>query len=93
MELYPSLEQLFHIQCLKALEFHLNVFLMPYLYSTVKLNRRDVQRKADALKAYESQKSRDYMQEEFIFSLAKTRGVQIGEEFAESFEVVRWMIK
>ena len=59
----------------------------------VKLNRRDVQRKADALKAYESQKSRDYMQEEFIFSLAKTRGVQIGEEFAESFEVVRWMIK
>jgi hypothetical protein len=32
------------------------------------------------------------MSEEFIFALAKTRGVQIGADYAESFEVVRWVI-
>jgi hypothetical protein len=32
------------------------------------------------------------MNEEFIYSLARTRGVQIGTEYAESFEVVRWVI-
>jgi hypothetical protein len=28
----------------------------------------------------------------FIESLARTRGVQIGAEHAESFEVVRWVV-
>lgn len=60
--------------------------------SFVKLERSHIQKKCDALKAYESQGKRDYMSEEFIFSLAKTRGVQIGCEFAESFEVVRWVL-
>jgi len=32
------------------------------------------------------------MSHEFIFSLAKVRGVQIGAEYAESFEVLRWVI-
>ncbi|MEG2229105.1 MAG: PIG-L family deacetylase, partial [Odoribacter sp.] len=32
---------------------------------------------------------RDYLSEEFIYSLARTRGVQIGCEYAEAFEVVR----
>ena len=32
------------------------------------------------------------MSEEFIFALAKTRGAQIGTKFAESFEVIRWLI-
>jgi len=32
------------------------------------------------------------MSEEFIFALAKTRGVQIGSEYAESFEVIRWVM-
>jgi hypothetical protein len=32
------------------------------------------------------------MGRDFIFSLAKARGVQIGAEYAESFEVVRWVI-
>lgn len=32
------------------------------------------------------------MSHEFIFALAKTRGVQIGAEYAECFEVIRWVI-
>lgn len=57
-----------------------------------KLNEKHIQAKVNALKAYESQGDRDYMSEDFIFSLAKARGVQIGCKYAESFEVIRWMI-
>ena len=60
--------------------------------SFVSLEKRHIQAKCDALKEYKSQGQRDYMSEEFIFSLAKTRGVQIGSEYAESFEVVRWVM-
>jgi N-acetylglucosamine malate deacetylase 1 len=60
--------------------------------SFVKLNRKHIQAKCDALKEYKSQGARDYMGEEFIFALAKTRGVQIGAEYAESFEVIRWVM-
>ncbi len=60
--------------------------------SFVKLEKRHIQAKSDALKVYNSQEGRDYMSEEFIFALAKTRGVQIGVDYAESFEVIRWII-
>ena len=60
--------------------------------SFIKLDRIHIQAKCDALKEYKSQGMRDYMSEEFIFALAKTRGVQIGTEYAESFEVIRWII-
>lgn len=60
--------------------------------SFIKLDKKHVQMKCDALKEYKSQGVRDYMSEEFIFSLAKTRGVQIGTQYAESFEVIRWVI-
>jgi len=60
--------------------------------SFVKLEKKHIQAKCDALKLYKSQSSRDYMSEEFIFALAKTRGVQIGSSYAESFEVIRWVI-
>lgn len=61
--------------------------------SFVNLEKKHVQKKCDALKEYKSQSKRNYMNEDFIFSLAKTRGVQIGLDFAESFEVIRWVIK
>ena len=55
----------------------------------VNLEKKHIQAKCDALKAYKSQNARNYMDSKFIFSLAKTRGVQIGVKYAESFEVVR----
>ena len=60
--------------------------------SFVKLDKNHIQNKCDALKEYKSQGERDYMSKEFIFSLAQTRGVQIGTKYAESFEVIRWVI-
>jgi len=57
------------------------------------LEEKHVRRKIEALKKYESQMDRDYMNEEFIMGLARTRGTQIGEKYAEAFEIMRWVIK
>ena len=45
--------------------------------------------KIKALEQYESQKHRAYIQEDFIRSLARVRGVQADSHFAEAFEVYR----
>jgi LmbE family N-acetylglucosaminyl deacetylase len=55
----------------------------------VQLNASQVHQKCAALKEYASQQHRDYISEEFITALARTRGVQIGYEYAEAFEVIR----
>jgi N-acetylglucosamine malate deacetylase 1 len=59
----------------------------------ISLKKEFIESKVKALSRYKTQEGREYMSEEFIFALAKTRGVQIGEKYAESFEVVRWVIK
>jgi len=48
--------------------------------------------KIQALKCYESQKSRYYANPEFVRSLAITRGTQIEAQYAEAFEVLRWVM-
>jgi LmbE family N-acetylglucosaminyl deacetylase len=58
----------------------------------VRLGKRHLDMKCEALTAYESQAGKPYMNSEFITSLARVRGVQIGAEYAESFEVLRWML-
>jgi len=58
----------------------------------VKLSENHVKQKIYALDAYNSQKTRNYATEDFIRSLAKTRGVQVNTEYAEAFEVIRWLI-
>ncbi len=57
------------------------------------LSERNVNQKIHALDAYNSQKGRSYANEEFIRSLARTRGVQIGSRYAEAFEVIRWVMR
>ena len=58
----------------------------------VRLEEANIDAKFMALTHYESQSDRKYMQKDFIKSLAHVRGVQVGCEFAECFEVIRWMI-
>jgi len=58
----------------------------------VKLDERHVEKKVYALEAYNSQKKRSYLNKEFIYSWARTRGVQIKTNYAETFEVIRWII-
>jgi N-acetylglucosamine malate deacetylase 1 len=56
------------------------------------LDEKYIQTKVNALKEYKSQAHRPYADENFIKSLAHVRGVQIGIQYAEVFEVVRWII-
>jgi LmbE family N-acetylglucosaminyl deacetylase len=60
----------------------------------VKLSKNDVESKFNLLKNYRSQimQNKEYFSKEFIFGLAKTRGIQSNAKYAESFEVLRWMI-
>ena len=51
-----------------------------------------VETKVSALGAYGSQAGKDYMQADFIRGWARMRGVQIGAQLAEAFEVIRWVI-
>ena len=48
--------------------------------------------KIQALKAYATQEGKLYMDPDFIRSLAKIRGTQIGVPYAETFEVIRWIL-
>jgi hypothetical protein len=58
----------------------------------VEISDNDLEMKMAALAKYESQKHRTYADAQFVRSLALTRGVQIGKRYAETFEVVRWVI-
>lgn len=61
--------------------------------SFVYLEEKHVDKKLESIKCYRSQTARKYAQEEFIKGLARTRGVQIGVDYAEAFEVKRWIFK
>jgi len=56
----------------------------------VVLSPEHLQTKIDALNFYETQKHRSYSNLDFINSLAILRGKQIQEEYAESFELIRF---
>lgn len=58
----------------------------------IKVSKSDIDAKVNAMAQYTSQAGRDYTSEKFIFSLAHTRGVQIGSEYAECFEVIRLVL-
>ncbi|MEO8289662.1 MAG: PIG-L family deacetylase, partial [Gaiellaceae bacterium] len=55
----------------------------------VSLERSHVERKVAALGRYESQQHRNYANPDYIWNLARTRGIDVGREYAEVFEVYR----
>ena len=67
------------------LTFNTNTFIF--------LEEEHIERKIAALKCYESQKIRLYGGANFFIRLSEVRGVQIGAEYAECFETIRWIIK
>jgi len=60
----------------------------------IKLERDFIDKKCKILNNYKSQilKEKPYFSGEYIYGLAKIRGVQCYSEYAEAFEVIRWMI-
>jgi len=57
----------------------------------VPLTRQDVDKKIEACQCYKSQSHQTYMKPENIEALARVRGTTLRTEFAEAFEVVRWI--
>lgn len=60
----------------------------------IKLDKRHIEKKYEILQNYRSQfkKDRNYFSQEYIFGLSKVRGTQCNADYAEAFEVIRWMI-
>ncbi|MGD0821265.1 MAG: PIG-L family deacetylase [Desulfomonilia bacterium] len=57
------------------------------------LTEQNLQKKVEALRCYKSQAERFYATEELVRSLAITRGTQVNTHYAETFDVLRWLIK
>ena len=58
----------------------------------VRVNQKQLDTKANALKKYKSQQQRIYFQRNFIESLAKVRGARAGAEYAEAFEFINAVV-
>jgi LmbE family N-acetylglucosaminyl deacetylase len=58
----------------------------------VRLSKEDLGVKWDAISAYRSQEVRAYKSEDFFKGLARVRGLQAGNEYAEAFELIRWIL-
>lgn len=61
--------------------------------SFVILDRKNMKDKLDALSCYHSQSNRNIISNASMTGLALTRGTQIGVEYAEAFETIRWMLR
>lgn len=57
--------------------------------SFVLLEEHHIQRKWESIACYESQNWRTYCDRDFVFGLARVRGAQIAEKYAEAFESIR----
>jgi hypothetical protein len=56
-----------------------------------KLSESHIDAKWQAISKYQSQGFRNYSSLDFIKGLARVRGTQVGCQFAESFELIRWI--
>jgi len=59
----------------------------------VKLEKRHIKKKIEAMKQYESQNFRPYFDEKYIKALAYMRGTQVDYPFAETFELIRLLVR
>ena len=66
------------------LSFHATLFVC--------LEEQYISKKVAAIQKYKSQQKKPYTNEEFIKSLARIRGGQLGTSYAEAFEVTRWIV-
>jgi N-acetylglucosamine malate deacetylase 1 len=58
----------------------------------VRLEERHIEKKVQALSCYASQGHRNYLNEDYIRNVALTRGINISCDYAEVFEVYRWIV-
>lgn len=56
-----------------------------------RITQNNLDAKWNAISAYQSQNFRSYKSIDFWEGLARVRGTQVGSEFAEAFELIRWI--
>ncbi len=59
---------------------------------TIVVNQEQVDKKIESINAYKSQAKRFYASKKMVTGLSNYRGLQISKEYAEAFEVIRWII-
>jgi N-acetylglucosamine malate deacetylase 1 len=55
----------------------------------VTLEEKDLQLKFKMLDCYKTQGERVFMNKDYIYDIARTRGIQIGHKYAEAYEAIR----
>jgi len=59
----------------------------------ITLEKRHVDKKRQAMLCYKTQQSKDYFKRiDTYLEMTKLRGMQVGVEYAEAFEVLRWIV-
>ncbi len=56
------------------------------------ITEKNLEIKHLSLQCYKTQKHRAYFNKEFLYALAKMRGILINANYAECFEVIRWVL-
>jgi LmbE family N-acetylglucosaminyl deacetylase len=80
----------FKHSCLLGYELPWNNLTFTSNYHS-RLSIEDLDAKWQAISEYQSQGFRNYKSKTFLEGLARVRGTQIGCEFAEAFELIRWI--
>ncbi len=57
----------------------------------IRISTNQLSKKLKAISEYKSQSFREYMDIDLFKNLAKLRGNQVGAEYAEGFELIRWI--
>ena len=88
-----SIEAIYSFEILSSTEWNFDQSFKPNYF--IELSKNDINNKSKALKCYKSEiKSAPYPRSEYgIKSLAKFRGLQAGFSYAESFNLIRKIIK
>lgn len=89
-------------ECVRAFKTNSSIicYELPWNHITfntqlfIKLNKNHIDKKWFMLKKYKSQfiVNKSYFNKEYIYGLAKIRGVQSNSTYAEAFEVIRWIL-
>ena len=58
----------------------------------VQLTKEELDIKWAAISKYHSQEIRAYKSKDFFVGLARVRGLQAGSEYAEAYELIRWIL-
>jgi len=55
----------------------------------IKLEKRHIDKKVAAIKEYKTQADKSYASEDYLYALARVRGIQLDHPYAEAFEAIR----